>query len=182
MSRSIYHIICIYFTSVPCHLYYAVLLVYNFYCQDLNRNRCRMPVQNQKNEYCCLMSMEASRPVVFGTGTSGKEEEKSETSRQAATRKTKAAMHCHQNNKMLWQGPPGIVQQLLHHAVAVPTAVQNKSPKDNVRSCAVWKQLKQKKSNSQAQLHLPALDLFWPNCWVQHHLPPLDLACTRRSV
>jgi len=88
-----------------------------------------MPVQNQKNEYCCLMSMEASRPIVLGTGTSGKEEEKSETSRQAATQKTKAAMDCHQNNKMLWQGPPGIVQQLLHHAVAVPTAVQNRVTK-----------------------------------------------------
>ena len=48
--------------------------------------------------------MEASRPIVLGTGTSGKGVEKSETSRQAATWKTKAAMDCHQNNKMFWQG------------------------------------------------------------------------------
>ena len=40
------------------------------------------------------------------------------------------------------------------------------SYKDSVRSSAVGKQLKQKKSNSQAQHHLPA------------HLPPLDLAWT----
>ena len=56
------------------------------------------------------------------------------------------------------------------------------SHKDNVRSSAVGKQLKQKKSNSLAQLHLPTLDLFWANLRVQHHLPPLDLACTRKSV
>ena len=88
-----------------------------------------MPVQNQKNEYCCLVSMEANRPIVLGMGTSGKGEEKSETSRQAATQKTKAAMDCHHNNKMLWQGPPGIVQQLLYHAIAVPAAMQNRVTK-----------------------------------------------------
>ena len=36
----------------------------------------------------------------------------------------------------------------------------------------------QKKSNSQAQLHLPALDLFRANLRFQHYLPPLDLAWT----
>ena len=54
--------------------------------------------------------------------------------------------------------------------------------KDNVRSSATGKQLKRKKSNSQAQLHLPALDLLWANLWVQHHLPPLDLAWTGISA
>ena len=49
-------------------------------------------------------------------------------------------------------------------------------------SSAVGKQLKQKKSSSLAQLHLPALDLFWANFWVQHHLPSLDLAWTRKSI
>ena len=39
--------------------------------------------------------------------------------------------------------------------------VYKRQHKDNVRSSAVGKQLKRKKSNSQAQLHLPALDLFW---------------------
>ena len=47
---------------------------------------------------------------------------------------------------------------------------------------AVEKQLRQKKSNFQAQLHLPALDLFWANLKVQHHLPLLDLAWTRLRV
>ena len=67
------------------------------------------------------------------------------------------------------------------HRTTVPTAMHN-SHKDNVRSSAVGKQLKQKKSSSQAQLHLPALDLFCANLRVQHHLPPLDLAWTRKSV
>ena len=40
------------------------------------------------------------------------------------------------------------------------------------------KQVKQKKSNSQAPLHLSALDLFYANLWVQHHLPLLHLAWT----
>ena len=43
------------------------------------------------------------------------------------------------------------------------------SHKDNFRSSAVEKQLKQKKSNFQAQLHLPILDLFCANLRVQHH-------------
>ena len=39
-----------------------------------------------------------------------------------------------------------------------PNCYAEQSHKDNVRSSAVGKQLKQKKSNSQALLHLPALD------------------------
>ena len=42
---------------------------------------------------------------------------------------------------------------------------------DKVRSSAVGKQLKQKKSNLQGQLHLPTLDLFWALWRVQHHSP-----------
>ena len=64
-----------------------------------------------------------------------------------------------QNNRMLRQCPSGIAQ---HHAIAVPTAMQS-SHKDNVRSSAAGKQLKQKKSDSLsiAQHHLSGLDLFW---------------------
>ena len=98
-----------------------------------------------------------------------------EDSRQTPTRKTKDAVDRRQNNKMLRQCPLGFVQQLQYHAIAVPTAMQN-SHKDNVRSSAAGKHLKQKKSNLQAQLHLPPLDLFWANLRVQHHLPPLDFA------
>ena len=49
------------------------------------------------------------------------------------------------------------------------------SHKDNVCSSAVGKQLKQKKSNSQAQLHLPALDLFWVSFFVRVQLTSLLL-------
>ena len=47
-----------------------------------------------------------------------------------------------------------------------------------MRSSAVEKQLKQKKSNFQSPAPPPALELFWANLRVQHHLPPLDLAWT----
>ena len=86
-----------------------------------------------------------------------------------------------QNNKMLRQCPLGIAQQLVYYAIAVSTAVRN-SHKDNVRSSAVEKQLKQKKSDFQDQLHLHTVDLLRANLRVQHHLAPLDLAWTRKSV
>ena len=51
------------------------------------------------------------------------------------------------------------------------------SHKDNVRSSAVGKQLKRKKSNSLslAQLRLPVLDLFWANFFVRVQLTSLLL-------
>ena len=104
----------------------------------------------------------------------GKGGQKSESSKQAPTRKTKAAVDSRHNSKMLGQCPSGIVQQPPHHAVAVPTATQNK---DNVRSSAVGKQLKQKKSNClslySAQHHLPALGLFWASFFVRVQLTSL---------
>ena len=112
--------------------------------------------------------MEASRPI-----RDGDEWEKPQ-SRQAPTRKTKAAVDRRQNNKMLRQCPSGIAQRPPHHAVAVLTAMQN-SHKDNGRSSAVMKQLKQKKSNPQAQLHLPALDLFWASLFLRVELTSLLL-------
>ena len=55
---------------------------------------------------------------------------KSETSRQAPTRKTnQAAVDRRQNNRMLRQCPPGIAQELPYHATAVPTAIQNRVTK-----------------------------------------------------
>ena len=58
-----------------------------------------------------------------GQGEKGK---KSEDSRQAPTRKTKDAVDRRQNNRMLRQCPLGIAQQLVHYAIAVPTAVRNR--------------------------------------------------------
>ena len=84
----------------------------------------------------------------------GKGVQKSETSKQAPTRKTKAAVDRRQSNRMLRQCPSGNEQRPQHHAITVPAAMQN-SHKDNIRSSAVGKQLKQK-SNS----HFPALDFF----------------------
>ena len=106
----------------------------------------------------------------------GKGGQKSETSKQAPTRKTKAAVDRRQNNKMLRQCPSGTAQRPPHHAVAVPAAMQN-SHKDNVRSSAAGKQPKQKKSSSLslAQHHLPALDLFWASFFVRVQLTSLLL-------
>ena len=42
-----------------------------------------------------------------------------------------------------------------------PNRYAEQSHKDNVRSSAAGKQLKHKKFSSQAQLHLPPLDLAW---------------------
>ena len=105
----------------------------------------------------------------------GKGEQKSETSKRAPSRKTKAAVDRRQNNSMLRQCPSGIAQRPPHHAIAVPTAMQN-SHKDNVHSSAAGKQLKQKNSNSQAQQHLPALDLFWVNFFLRVQLTSLLLS------
>ena len=59
----------------------------------------------------------------------GKGGQKSESSKQAPTRKTKAAVDHRQNNKMLRQCPPSIAQQIQYHAIAVPTVVQNRVTK-----------------------------------------------------
>ena len=102
-----------------------------------------------------------------GTGTSGEGGQKSETSKQAPTQKTKATVDCRQNNS-----------DHSTKAIAVPSAMQNSH--DYVHSSAIGKQLKQK-SNSLAQHHLPALDLFWASFSVLEspaHLPSLDLAWT----
>ena len=62
------------------------------------------------------------REGLLGTGTSGK----SETSKQAPTRKAKAAVDRRQNNRMLRQCPSGIAQRPQYHAIAVPIAMQNR--------------------------------------------------------
>ena len=59
----------------------------------------------------------------------GKRGQKSETSKQAPTRKTEAAVDRRQNNRMLRQCPSGIAQRPPHHAIAVPTATQNRVTK-----------------------------------------------------
>ena len=106
----------------------------------------------------------------------GKGGKKSETSKQEPNRKTKAAVDPRQNNRMLRRCPSGIAQRPPHHEIAVPTAMQN-SHKDNVRSSAIGKQLKQKKSNSLslAQHHLSALNFFWASFFVRVQLTSLFL-------
>ena len=114
----------------------------------------------------------------------GKGGQKSETSKQAPTRKTKAAVDRRQNNRML------IKAVSVRHCAAT-TALRNCCPKcyakqshkDNVRSSAVGKQLKQKKSDSLslslslslAQHHLPALELFWTSFFLRVQLTSLLL-------
>ena len=59
----------------------------------------------------------------------GKGGQKSETSKQAPTRKTEAAVDRRQKTRMLGQCPSGIAQRPPLHAIAVPTAMQNRVTK-----------------------------------------------------
>ena len=49
--------------------------------------------------------------------------------RQAPTRKTKDAVDCRQNNRLLRQCSLGIAQQLVYYAIAVLTDVRNRVTK-----------------------------------------------------
>ena len=66
----------------------------------------------------------------------GKAGQKSETSKQAPTRKTKSAVDRRKNNQMLRQCPSGIAQRPPHHAIAVPTGMQNRVTM--TRSTSSW--------------------------------------------
>ena len=79
----------------------------------------------------CLTSTEARRPV-RDEDEWGKGGQKSETSRQSPTRKT--VQGCHgpppeEQDVKLRQCPSGIAQRPPHHAIAVPTAMQNRVTK-----------------------------------------------------
>ena len=123
----------------------------------------------------CLTSTEASRPIKH-------RDEWEKGDRRVKPRETGAKPEDHQGCR----GPPPEQQNVTAVSVrhcAATTAPRNRCPnccaeqshKDNVRSSAVGKQMKQKKSNSQAQLHLPALDLFWANFFVRVQLTSLLL-------
>ena len=151
---------------------------------DLQKDFCLIPLRRSSlfkrcglwgggwGRLYCLTPTEASRPI-----RDGDELEKPGTGANPEDQ------GCH--------GPPPEQQNVKAVAVrhcAATTAPRNYCPNcyaeqsHNVRSFAVEKRLKQKKSKPLAQQHLLALYLFWANLWVQHHLPPLDLAWTRKSV
>ena len=96
----------------------------------------------------------------------GEGRQKSETSKQAPARRTKAAVDRRQNNRMLRQCPSDIAQRPPHYAIAVPTVMQNRvtmsvaPPLGN--SCS-----KRSPALFLAQHHLPALDLFWASFFVR---------------
>ena len=128
-----------------------------------------------------LLKVHGGGKAYLGRGRVGKGGQKSETSKQAPTRKTKAAEDRRRNNRML------IKAVSVRHCAATtaprsccPNCYAEQSHRDNVRSSAAGKQLKQKKSISPAQHHLPALDLFWAKLLRESpaHLPPLDLTWT----
>ena len=76
-----------------------------------------------------LLNVHGGEKAYWGRGRVGKGGQKSETSKQAPTRKTEAAVDRRQNNGMLRQCPSGIAQRSSHHAIAVPTAMQNRVTK-----------------------------------------------------
>ena len=77
--------------------------------------------------------------------------------------------------EVLRRCPLVIAQRLVHHAIAVSTAVLGQSRKDNVRCTAVEQQPEAK----EVQLSQPSstsLLMISSGLRVQLHLPPLDLA------
>ena len=104
---------------------------------------------------CCLTSTEARRPI-----RDGDEWEKGDRRVKPAARTTVSVRHCAATT-----------------APRCPNCYAEQSHKDNVRSFAAGKQLKQKKPNSLsvAQHHLPALDLFWASFFVRVQLTSLFL-------
>ena len=127
----------------------------------------------------CFAQRPQKRERLLGT-TRRMGDERVKAQSQVPTRKTEMPWTAARTTKCYGSVRFAIAQQLVYHAVTVPTAMRNRIT--NVRCSAVGKQLMQKKFNFQAQLHLPTLDLFWANPRVRHHLPPLDLAWTRKSV
>ena len=78
-------------------------------------------------EYCCLTSTEASRPIRNGDEWErGKEECNLETGADAEDQGCRGPPPEQQNVNYIRQCPPGIAQQLPYHAIAVPTAMQNR--------------------------------------------------------
>ena len=85
--------------------------------------------------------------------------------------------------EVLRRCPFAIAQQLVYYATAVSTAVLGRVTRTMSVAPLLRNNLKQRGSPTfAAQLHLTAHDLFWANLRVQHHLPPLDLAWTCKSV
>ena len=115
--------------------------------------------RNERANHFCLTSTEARLLSRDGGGGGGEEggRERVKARSQAPTRKTKMPWTATRTTtKMLRQCP-------LRHCAATsvlrsccPNCCVEQSHKDNVRSSAAEKRLRQKKSNFQAQLHLPA--------------------------
>ena len=139
---------------------------------------CRSAVRNlsywQRVSFCCLTSTEASRPIT-GTGKSGERGTEEWNLQTGANPEDRGC-----------RGPPPEQQDVkaasVRHCAATtaprnccPNCYAEQSHKDNVRSSAVGKQLKQKKSNSLAEHHLPDLDLFWASFFVRVKLTSLLL-------
>ena len=122
-------------------------------------------------DFCCLTSTEARRPIRDGDEwEKGDRRVKPRNRRQpgrprlpwTAARTTVSVRHC----------PATTAPRN-----CCPNCYAKQSHKDNVRSSAVGKQLKRKKSNSLslAQHHLPPLGLFWASFFVRVQLTSLLL-------
>ena len=107
--------------------------------------------------------------------------QKSEGSIAGANRRPRMPWNAARTTKCYSSVRFAIAQQLVYHAVTVPTAVRNRVTK--TMSVAP---LVETTGAKEVQLLSPAppptVDVFWANLKVQHHLPPLDLAWTRKSV
>ena len=122
---------------------------------------------------CCLTSTKARRPIRDGDeGGKGKRRVKPRDRHQPG------------RPRLPWIAARtmGCLAVSVRHCSATtapPSCCHNycagQSLKDSVRSSAVGKQLKRKKSNFQAQHHLPALDPFWASIFVSFFFQPTSL-------
>ena len=72
--------------------------------------------------------------------------------------------------------PLAIAQRLVHCAIALSTAVLDRSLRQRpLHRCwrTTWTTQSKRRPTCSAQLHLPTHDLFWAKVRVQLHLPPL---------
>ena len=120
------------------------------------------------DQLCRLTSMEARRPSRDGD-EGGKGGQKRETSKQAQPRSPKLPWTAARTTACYGSVCPAL-QVTTAPCNCCPNCYAEQSHKDNVRSSAVGKPLKQKKSNSLVQHHLPALDFFWANFFMRVQL------------
>ena len=105
-------------------------------------------------------------------GVGGGGNERVMARQRAPTRKTEGTVDRRQNNQnvKLRQCPLAIAYQLVYHSIAVSAAVRSRVTRTMSIALVLSNNWIKRSPAFWAQLHLPALDLFWADLSAQHHL------------